>query len=172
MNRTITVAIAALLLAGCGAAETASETVEPTPATSGAPALTEEEQAAADLDELEASLEAMESELAEVEELAEEPASDLTVAEQNAVGSALSYLDYAGFSRAGLIKQLKFEGYSTADAEAAIDYIDPDWMSEVEESAESYMEYSSFSRSGLIDQLRFEGFTEKQAAHGADSVGL
>jgi hypothetical protein len=34
------------------------------------------------------------------------------------------------------------------------------------------MDTSSFSREGLIDQLKFEKFTDKQAAHGADSVGL
>lgn len=31
---------------------------------------------------------------------------------------------------------------------------------------------SGFSRGSLINQLVFEGFTQKQAEHGAKSVGL
>jgi hypothetical protein len=95
----------------------------------------------------------------------------LTVAQQNAIGSAKSYLDFAGFSRSGLISQLEFEGFSTEDATFAVDYIAPDWNAEAAESAKSYMEYSSFSRQGLIDQLIFEGFTPEQAEFGVAANG-
>ena len=102
-----------------------------------------------------------------------EPAGpQMTVSQENAVESAENYLSYSGFSRKGLIKQLEFEEFSTADATFAVDNVDVDWMAEAAESAANYMDYSSFSRSGLIDQLEFEGFTAEQAEHGADSVGL
>jgi hypothetical protein len=96
----------------------------------------------------------------------------MSVSQQNAVGSAESYLDFMAFSRSGLIKQLEFEGFSTADATFAVDTVDVDWMVQAEKSAQSYLDFTSFSRSGLIDQLEFEGFTSEQARHGADSVGL
>lgn len=40
------------------------------------------------------------------------------------------------------------------------------------DKAGEYLDLTSFSRSGLIEQLKFDGFTPKQAAHGADAVGL
>ncbi|MHA6780266.1 Ltp family lipoprotein [Pseudonocardia saturnea] len=96
----------------------------------------------------------------------------MTVSQENALQSADSYLDFSGFSRSGLIKQLEYEGYSTADATFAVDTVTVDWFVQAERSAESYMEFSSFSRSGLIGQLDYEGFTSAQAEHGANSVGL
>ena len=42
---------------------------------------------------------------------------DETVSQKNASRSAKTYLDLAGFSRSGLIKQLMFEGYSKQEAE-------------------------------------------------------
>ncbi|KRE61571.1 hypothetical protein ASG78_09405 [Nostocoides sp. Soil756] len=94
------------------------------------------------------------------------------MAQENAKEKALDYLDYAGFSREGLIKQLNFEGFSTKDINAALATFNVNWNDEAAEKAAAYMDYSSFSRSGLISQLTFEGFTAKQAAYGAKSVGL
>ncbi|MEV4351219.1 Ltp family lipoprotein [Actinoplanes sp. NPDC049596] len=45
-----------------------------------------------------------------------EPASDLTAAQENAVEKAADYLETGSFSRSGLISQLKFEGFTTAQA--------------------------------------------------------
>lgn len=98
--------------------------------------------------------------------------SGMTGAQKNAVRSAKSYLDYAAFSRQGLIEQLEFEDYSTADATFAVDYVSPDWNEQAAKSAESYLEYSAFSRQGLIDQLIFEGFTSEQARYGVDQSGI
>jgi type IV secretory pathway VirB10-like protein len=100
------------------------------------------------------------------------PKPALTVAQENAIESAQSYLDFAGFSRKGLIDQLVYEGFSKKDAAIAVDRIKPNWKKEAVESAESYLDYSSFSRSGLIDQLEYEGFTPAQAAYAANKVGL
>ncbi|MFU8947911.1 Ltp family lipoprotein [Mycetocola zhadangensis] len=95
----------------------------------------------------------------------------LTLAQQNAVGKAKSYLALKGFSRTGLISQLEYEGFSTEDASFAADHIGPDWNTEAAESAKSYLELTSFSRQGLIDQLLYEGYTQEQAAFGVTANG-
>jgi len=62
------------------------------------------------------------------------------------------------------------EGYSVADATAAVDSLNVDWNEEAVRSAESYLKYSAFSCSGLQRQLSSssgEGFTKEQAAYGA-----
>ena len=96
----------------------------------------------------------------------------MTVSQANALESAESHLDFTGFSRSGLIEQLEFEGYSTADATFAVDTVTVDRAEQAARSAKSSMDFSSFSRSSLIDQLEFEGHTSEQAEYGADSVGL
>jgi hypothetical protein len=105
----------------------------------------------------------------------------LTLGQQNAIDSAQSYLDFSGFSRAGLYKQLTSEygeGYEPADAEFALAYLEQnalvDWNAEAVESAESYLDFSSFSRQGLYEQLTSEygeGFTPDQAEHALAAVG-
>ena len=100
----------------------------------------------------------------------EEP-PQLTMGQQNAIAKAESYLAYTAFSRSGLIDQLEFEGFDTADAEFAVDNIEVDWNEQAALKAESYLEYTSFSRDGLIEQLLFEGFSQEQAEHGVSAVG-
>jgi hypothetical protein len=112
---------------------------------------------------------------------AEAPKPTLTLAQENAVESAQSYLNYSGFSRAGLIGQLTSEygeGYAPADAEFAVKYLEQqklvDWNAEAVESAKSYLEYSSFSKQGLFEQLTSEygeGFTPDQANYALSKVG-
>jgi hypothetical protein len=99
-------------------------------------------------------------------------AAALTTVQRNAARTAESYLAMSGFSRSGLIKQLAFDGYTSADATIAIDSLAVDWMVQAERSAASYLAVSGFSRAGLIKQLKYDGYTAAQAAHGADSVGL
>jgi host cell surface-exposed lipoprotein len=94
-----------------------------------------------------------------------------SMAQANARRSAESYLDTAAFSRSGLIDQLKFEDFSTADATYAVGALTVDWKKQAAKAAESYLDTSSFSRAGLIDQLKFEGFTQAQAASGVEAVG-
>jgi colicin import membrane protein len=95
-----------------------------------------------------------------------------TVSQQNAAAKAADYLDYSAFSRSGLIKQLTFEGYSTADATWGVDKQHADWNAQAAAKAKDYLGYTSFSRSGLIQQLEFEGFTSSQARYGAGTTGL
>lgn len=96
----------------------------------------------------------------------------LTAAQANARRSAENYIEMSGFSRSGLVKQLKFEQYSVKDATIAVDSMKVNWNREADQSAKGYVDMTGFSRAGLIKQLKFEGYTTKQAAHGADSVGL
>jgi hypothetical protein len=101
-----------------------------------------------------------------------EATKKLTVAQENAVEKAADYLDYAAFSRSGLIKQLKYEGFSTKDATFGVDAQKADWNEQAAKKAKEYLDYGSFSRSGLIKQLEYEGFTAAQATYGAKKVGL
>jgi len=96
----------------------------------------------------------------------------LTRAQENAIGSAESYLDFSAFSRSGLIGQLEYEEYSTADATFAVDSLNVDWNEQAYKSAEQYLDFSSFSAGELQDQLEFEGFTPSQAAYGVSKTGL
>ena len=101
----------------------------------------------------------------------EEPAEpEMTTDQEQAVETAQSYLDTGSFSRKGLIEQLRFEGFSKAEATFAVDYIDPNWNAQAEQTAQNYLDTGGFSRKGLIGQLVFEGFTRSQAEHGVNAV--
>ncbi|MEV0360828.1 Ltp family lipoprotein [Nocardia sp. NPDC050697] len=94
----------------------------------------------------------------------------VTSGQRNAIRSAEQYLEISGFSRKGLIDQLEYEGFSTADATFAVDSLAVDWNEQAARSAKQYLELTSFSRSGLIDQLVYEGFTRAQAEYGANAA--
>jgi hypothetical protein len=103
----------------------------------------------------------------------EKPAAPAeTGAQTQARKSAETYLDMTGFSRTGLIKQLKFEGFSEADATYGVDAQKADWNAQAALSAKNYLEISSFSRQSLVQQLKFEGYTQQQAEYAATQVGL
>lgn len=95
----------------------------------------------------------------------------LTLAQQNAIESAQSYLEYSGFSRVGLIDQLEYEGFTVEEATFGADNAGADWGAECAETAKSYLEYSAFSRQGLYDQLAYEGFLAPEIEHGLAAVG-
>lgn len=100
------------------------------------------------------------------------PKPTLTGGQRNAIKSAESYLDGPmAFSKTGLIKQLKFEGFSRSDAAFAVTHVHVSWNQQAAKSAESYIDGPmAFSRSGLIDQLKFEGFTASQAEYGVSKA--
>jgi colicin import membrane protein len=144
-----------------------------------------EEQAAADeAAQIEADRVAAEQAAAEQAAAAEAAAAEAaaaeaaavaaagTVSQQNALRSADNYLEFAAFSRTGLIDQLEFEGFSTEDATWGVDRVTVDWNEQAADSAKAYLEFSSFSHSGLVDQLVFEGFTAEQAEYGVSQTGL
>ncbi|HEY9251584.1 MAG TPA: Ltp family lipoprotein [Nocardioides sp.] len=105
-------------------------------------------------------------------------APKLTASQEQAIGSAESYLEYTAFSRKGLIRQLSSdagEGFSVADATFAVDHIKVNWNEQAARSAKSYLAMTHFSRKGLIHQLESsagEGFTHAQAVYGVNRAGL
>jgi Host cell surface-exposed lipoprotein. len=101
----------------------------------------------------------------------------LTRVQRNAVRSANSYLSFMPFSRAGLIRQLSSsagDGYSRADAMAAVDSLSVDWNEQAARAAESYLDMMGFSCSGLIEQLSSSAgdqYTRSEATYGARRAG-
>lgn len=91
------------------------------------------------------------------------------IEEQNALRSALDYLDFTSFSYSGLVDQLEYEGYSTEAATYAADNCGADWNEQALQTALDYLDYSAFSYTGLIDQLEYEGFTSNQATYAVDN---
>jgi hypothetical protein len=107
------------------------------------------------------------------------PASPaMTASQQQAVEAAQSYLsDGSGFSQSGLIQQLTSQsgnGFSTADATFAVNYLNPNWNAQAVDAAGSYLsEGSGFSQSGLIQQLTSQsgnGFSTAQATYAVNSL--
>jgi hypothetical protein len=104
----------------------------------------------------------------------------MSAAEQQAVTSAQGYLNLgSGFSYQSLLKQLTSSygsGFSTSDAEFAINYLKPGWDAQAVEAAQGYLKLGTgFSRSSLIQQLTSSygnGFTEAQAEYAVSKVGL
>lgn len=91
-----------------------------------------------------------------------------------AVAKAKDYLSLMAFSRTGLIDQLEYEGFSTADATYAVSEIEAagavDWNEQAAKKARDYRSMMAFSRQGLIEQLEYEGFTPAQAMYGVDNA--
>ncbi len=104
--------------------------------------------------------------------------STQTKAQKNAIKSAKNYLEFTGFSKKGLIRQLSSsagDGYSKADATYAVNHIKVDWNEQAAKSAKQYQDMLPMSRAGLIHQLTSSAgdqYTTKQANYGADKVGL
>ena len=92
-----------------------------------------------------------------------------TAEQQKALDRAKEYLRAMPFSHEGLIDQLEYEGYATADATYAADNCGADWNEQALKKAKSYLDTMAFSYSGLVDQLEYEGFTSEQATYGADN---
>jgi Host cell surface-exposed lipoprotein/Protein of unknown function (DUF2510) len=104
----------------------------------------------------------------------EPPKPDFTPSQENAIAKAQSYLNYAGFSKKGLIEQLEFNQFSTADATFAVEHIEAtggvNWNEQAVRKAKSYLDYTSFSLEGLVGQLEFNGFTPSEAQFGANTA--
>ena len=91
---------------------------------------------------------------------------------EQAIKSAKNYLSFTTFSYAGLISQLKSEGFTSEQAAYGADKCAADWNEQAAKSAENYLSFTTFSKDELIQQLRFEGFTHEQALYGAEQNGL
>lgn len=88
-----------------------------------------------------------------------------------AIEKAKSYLRSVSLSRAGMIRQLEYEGFSNEEAIYGADYCGADWNEQAIKKAKSYLGSTAFSYSGLIGQLEYEGFTNAEAVYGADNSG-
>ena len=99
-------------------------------------------------------------------------AANATSSQINAARKAKDYLDMSGFSRSGLISQLEYEGFSTADATFGADAQNAYWNLQAARKAKDYLGMSGFSRDGLIGQLVYEGFSNSEARYGASANGL
>ena len=99
-------------------------------------------------------------------------AANATASQINAARKAKDYLDMSGFSRSGLISQLEYEGFSTADATFGADAQNANWNLQAARKAKDYLGMSGFSRDGLIGQLVYEGFSNSEARYGASANGL
>ncbi len=94
-----------------------------------------------------------------------------TTGMKNALSSAKRYISILSFSHEGLMEQLKYEGYTDAEAKYGADNCGADWMEQAEKKAKEYIDVMAFSYKGLIKQLKYDGFTEEQATHGVDLCG-
>ncbi len=101
-----------------------------------------------------------------------EPADTMSTSQRNAISKAEEYLDYSAFSKEGLAEQLEYEGFSSDDAEYAVDQLSTDWNEQAVKKAEEYIDYSAFSKSGLIEQLEYEGFTDDEAEYGVEQLSI
>lgn len=97
-----------------------------------------------------------------------------TRSQEQAVRSAQSYLRSSAFSKLGLVDQLEYEQFSTADAMFAVEYLEAhgevDWKVEAVRCGQSYLRSSSFSLASLTEQLEYEKFTPAEAAYGAQAA--
>ena len=99
--------------------------------------------------------------------------SGVSKSQENAIRSAINYLEFTAFSKNGLIHQLSSEyadKYSMEDATFAVNYLEQnglvDWNEQAIKSAKNYLNYTAFSKIGLIHQLSSdtgENFTNEQA---------
>lgn len=107
--------------------------------------------------------------------------SGMTLSQQNAVKTALNYVDLMAFSKEGLIEQISSEyadGFPREDAEFAVSYLEKnklvDWNVEAAQCAQNYLDIMSFSRDGLYQQMTSESgdkFTKEQAEYALSQVG-
>jgi hypothetical protein len=112
----------------------------------------------------------------------EQPAAEeqpaMTTSQENAVQAAENYLDFAPFSKKGLIQQLSSpagDDYPKADAVFAVNHIDVDWNEQAVKAAKNYLDLTPFSRDGLIQQLSSsagDDYTKAQAVYAVNKVGL
>jgi len=90
-----------------------------------------------------------------------------TVSQQNALRDAKEYLQSGQyFSLKSLIGQVKYDGFSTADATYGATHSGANWNKEAVGDAKQYLQTQPFSFKGLIGQLEYDGFTSSQAGYG------
>lgn len=94
-----------------------------------------------------------------------------TRGEKNALSKAKMYLRIMAFSKKGLIKQLKFDGFSDKEAKYGAAKCGANWKKQAAKKAKEYLQIMPFSKQELIRQLKFDGFTDAEAKYGAKKAG-
>jgi len=94
-------------------------------------------------------------------------ASASTRGDREALADAKEYLSSQAFSLSGLITQVKYDGFTTAQATYGAEHSGANWNTEAYKDAKEYLSSQAFSLSGLITQLEFDHFTASQAIYGA-----
>lgn len=95
-----------------------------------------------------------------------------TRGEKNALAKAKAYLKIMAFSKKGLIKQLKFDGFTSKEAKYGAGKCGANWKKQAAKKAKEYLNIMPFSKEGLIKQLKFDGFTDAEAKYGAKKAGF
>lgn len=98
--------------------------------------------------------------------------ADGSAQQQEALASAVDYINEMAFSRDWLIAQLVSDGYRKEDATWATDHTGANWNEQAYKKAQEYLKLTSFSYQDMVEQLIFEGFTKEQAGYGAKQAGL
>lgn len=104
----------------------------------------------------------------------QEAAPATTQAKANATNKAKNYLEIMYWSRQKLVDQLKYEGFSTEEAEYGTNAASADWNNQAVLKGMDYFNSGQyFSYKGLIGQLTSdaEKFTDSQAQYAADNIG-
>lgn len=94
-----------------------------------------------------------------------------TRGEKNALSKAKMYLKIMAFSKKGLVKQLKFDGFSDKEAKYGASKCGANWKKQAAKKAKEYLQIMPFSKQELIRQLKFDGFTDAEAKYGAKKAG-
>ena len=94
-----------------------------------------------------------------------------SVGDNQALAEAKTPLSTEPFSLGGLISQLKFEGYTTAQATYGAEHSGANWNKEALLNAKEYLNTEAFSMKGLTNQLEFSKYTAAQASYGVKHCG-
>lgn len=95
-----------------------------------------------------------------------------TESQQKALDRAKEYLSNLPLSHDGMVTQLEFDGYSSADATYAADNCGANWNEQAARMANQLLTTGSYTRATMIEELKSNGFTDDQAAYGADAAKL
>ena len=79
--------------------------------------------------------------------------------------------DGPGFSKSGLVYELKTYGFSDTVAKNAVNAQTVNWNEQAARAAASYLSAMEFTRAELINRLESDGFSNAQAVYGVDHCG-
>lgn len=81
-------------------------------------------------------------------------------------------IEYAAFSKPGLVRQLQGELFTQEQATEAVEGLDVDWSIQAERSARETSQNIAISRSRLLYSLTDDGFTEVEAERGITDADI